>query len=80
MSVFGVKDKSKHSGERENEVALDPALIRERTLYLKFRRSFNILNSFPVSKQLLTKRSTSAPEKKSSFGRRAKEETGYETR
>ena len=42
MSVLRVKEKSKHSGERENEVALDPAVIRERTLYLKFRRFFEI--------------------------------------
>ena len=47
MSVLRVKDKSNHSGERENEVALDPAVIRERTLYLNFRRFLNILNRFP---------------------------------
>ena len=47
MSVLRVKDKSKHSGEKENELALDLAVIRERTLYLNFRRSFNILNRFP---------------------------------
>ena len=44
--LLRVKDKSKHSGERENEVALDLAVIRERTLYLNFRRFFNILNRF----------------------------------
>ena len=27
MSVLRVKDKSKHSGEKENEAGLDPALI-----------------------------------------------------
>ena len=37
MSVLGVKDKSKHEGERKNEVGLDPAAIAFTDCYTMIR-------------------------------------------